>query len=57
MMSGWVLCMIFFKFLNFVSDAVYIDWKYDYVFVLWLIFVCEWVGGSLFVMGCCVVCA
>ena len=25
------------------------------VFVLWLIFVCVWVGGDLFVMGCCVV--
>ena len=25
--------------------------------VLWLIVVCEWVGGSLFVMGSCVVCA
>ena len=26
-------------------------------FALWLIVVCEWVGGDLFVMGCCVVCA
>ena len=26
-------------------------------FVLWLIVVCEWVGGDLFVMGCCIVCA
>ena len=26
-------------------------------FVLWLIVICEWVGGSLFVIGCCVVCA
>ena len=26
--------------------------KYDDVLVLWLIVVCEWVGGSLFVMGC-----
>ena len=26
--------------------------KYDDVFVLWLIVVCEWMGGSLFVMGC-----
>ena len=26
--------------------------KYDDVFVLWLIVVCQWVGGSLFVMGC-----
>ena len=26
--------------------------KYDDVFVLWLIVVCEWVGGSLVVMGC-----
>ena len=30
---------------------------YDDVFVHWLIVVCEWVGGNLFVMGCCVVCA
>ena len=30
--------------------------KYDDVFVLWLIVVCEWVGGDLLVMGCCVVC-
>ena len=27
------------------------------MFVLWLIVVCEWVGGGLFVMGSCVVCA
>ena len=27
------------------------------MFVLWLIVVCEWVGGGLFVMGRCVVCA
>ena len=38
------------------SDAVYIDLKYDDVFVLWLIVVCEWVGGDLFVVGYCVVC-
>ena len=31
--------------------------KYDDVFVLWLIVVCEWVGGVLLVMGCCVRCA
>ena len=31
--------------------------KYDDDFVLWLIVVCEWVGGGLFVMGSCVVCA
>ena len=31
--------------------------KYDDVFVLWLNVVCEWVGGSLFVMGSYVVCA
>ena len=36
MMSGWV---------PFVSDAVYVDLMYDDVFVLWLIVVCEWVGG------------
>ena len=24
-------------------------------FVLWMIFVCEWVGGSLFVTGSCVI--
>ena len=46
-----------FQFLDFISDAVYIDLKYDDVFVLWSIVVCEWVGGGLFVMGCCVVCA
>ena len=23
-------------------------------FVIWLIFVCEWMGGILLVMGCCV---
>ena len=28
-----------------------------YVVVLCLIVVCEWVGGGLFVMGSCVVCA
>ena len=57
MMSGWVLCTRFFKFLGFVSDAVYVDLKYDDVFVLWLIIVCEWLGGDLSAMGCCVVCA
>ena len=31
-----------FFFLDFVSDAVYVDLKYDDVFVLWLIAVCEW---------------
>ena len=31
--------------------------NYDDVFVLWLIVVCEWVGGDLLVMGCCVGCA
>ena len=55
MMSGWVLCTRF-VFLDFVSDAVYVDLKYDDVFVLWLVVVCDWVCGSLFVMGCCVVC-
>ena len=44
------------KFLDFVSDAVYVDLKYDDSFVLWLIIVCEWVGGVLLVMGCCVGC-
>ena len=48
---------VIFKFLDLVSEAVYVDLMYDNVFVLWLIVVCEWVGGSLFVMGCCVVCA
>ena len=39
-----MVCTSFFlKFLAFVSDAVYIDLKYDYVFVLWLIVVSEWV--------------
>ena len=57
MMSGWVLCTIFFGFPDFVSDAVYVDLKYDNVFVLWLIVVCEWLGGDLSAMGCCVVCA
>ena len=46
-----------FKFLDFVCDAVYIDLKYDDVFDLWLIVVCEWLGGDLSAMGCCVVCA
>ena len=31
------------EFLDFVSDAVYVDLKYDDVFVLWLIVVCGWV--------------
>ena len=52
MMPGCVLCTKVFLFLVFVSDAVYIDLKYDDVFVLWLIVVCEWVGGDLFLMGC-----
>ena len=39
-------------FLLFVSDAVYVDLKYDDVFVLSLTDVCEWVGGSLFKMDC-----
>ena len=33
-----------FYFFDFVSDVVYVDLKYDDVFVLWLIVVCEWVG-------------
>ena len=45
-----------FKFLDFVSDAVYVDLKYDDVCILWLIVVCEWLGGDLSAMGCCVVC-
>ena len=47
----------FFYFLDFVFDAVNVDLKYDDVVVLWLIVVCEWVYASLFVTGCCVVCA
>ena len=31
----------FLLFLDFVADAVYVDLKYDDVFVLWLIVVCE----------------
>ena len=31
--------------------------KYVEGFVLCLIVVCEWLGGDLLVMGCCVVCA
>ena len=46
-----------FKFLDFVSDAVYADLKYAVVFVLWLIVVCEWLGGDLYAMGWCVICA
>ena len=45
-----------FKFLDFVSDAVYVDLKYDDVFVLWLIVVCEWLGGDLSVSGWVVIC-
>ena len=44
-------------FIDFVFDAVYVDLKYDDVFVLWLIVVCVWVGGVLLVMSCCVGCA
>ena len=55
-MSGWVLCT---RFLvpRFGFSCCYVDLKYDDVFVLWLIAVCEWVGGDLLVMGYCVVCA
>ena len=34
-----------------ISDAVYADLKYDDVFVLWLIVVCEWVCACCFVSG------
>ena len=51
LMSGWVLCIRFFR----SSDSVYVDLKYDDVFLLWLIVVCEWVADGLFVMGSCVV--
>ena len=44
-------------FSEFVSDAVYVDLKYDDVFVICLIVVCKWLGGVLSAMGCCVVCA
>ena len=57
MMSGWVLCTRFLRFLDFVSDAVYVDLKYDDDLVLCLIVVCEWLGGDLSPMGRCVVCA
>ena len=40
-----------------MSDAVYVDLKYDNVFVVWLIVVCEWLGDDFFSMGCCVDCA
>ena len=30
--------------------------KYDDVLVLWLIVVCEWLGGDVSAMGCCAVC-
>ena len=51
-----VLCIFFSSSIIF-SDAVYVDLKYDDVFVLGLIVVSEWVGGDLVVMGCCVACA
>ena len=45
MMSGECCVRVFFRFLDFVSDAVYVDLKYDNVFVLWLIVVVSgWVG-------------
>ena len=52
------LCAVYevFQFLDFVSDVVYVDLKYDDVFVLWLIVVCEWLGCDLSAMGCCVGC-
>ena len=40
-----------FLFLDFVSDAVYVDLKYDDVFVPLLIVVCEWMGDVLLLMG------
>ena len=51
-MSDWVLCTSFFSSSEFVSEAIYVDLKYDDVCLLWLIVVCEWVGCSLFVMRC-----
>ena len=53
------MCCVSFLFLDFVSDAVYVDLNYDDVFVIWLIVVCEWVVDILLVdvllvMGCCV---
>ena len=35
MMSGCELCTRFFRFLDFVSNAVYVDLKYDNVVVGW----------------------
>ena len=43
------------QFPHFVSNAVYVDLQYDDVFPLFDC--CLRVGGSLFVMSCCVVCA
>ena len=40
----------------YVCDSYVVFDQCD-VFVLWLIVVCELVGGGLFVMGNCVVCA
>ena len=45
MMPGGVLCRSFF------SSSIL------FLMSFMLIVVCEWVGGSLFAMGCCVVCA
>ena len=60
---GYFWCLVFcvsfvscIKLFDFISDAIYVDLKYDDVFVLWLIVVCAWLGGDLSVM-CCVFCA
>ena len=38
----WLLAVYeVFWFLDFVSDVVYVDLKYDDVFVLWLTAICE----------------
>ena len=50
-MSGWVLCTSFFLIPRFYFWCVYVDLKYDDIFVFWLIVVCEWVCGVLLVLG------
>ena len=47
MMSGWVLCTRFLVPRFCFFDAVLVDLKYNDVFVLWLIVVCEWVAVCL----------
>ena len=39
---SFVSCIVMMSGIDFVSDAIYVDLKYDDIFVLWVIDVSVW---------------